>query len=182
MAGMLVTGTCNTMIMKVQDNTYSPNSPIYHCNVFQHPYLQTAMMFVGELLCFAFLYIKRAIYGHENKKILECTTDAVMLSPGMQRAVEQKKLVKINPIWLSIPAACDFMSSTMMFIALTMVPGSVYQIMRGMIVVITAFFSVWFLGRKLYRHNWASIIVIVLGVAQVGWVAMWQIYAVPSTN
>lgn len=74
------------------------------------------------------------------------------------------------------------MSSTMMFIALTMVPGSVYQIMRGMIVVITAFFSVWFLGRKLYRHNWASIIVIVLGVAQVGWVAMWQIYAVPSTN
>lgn len=78
MAGMLVTGTANTMIMKVQDNTYSPLNP--PCNVFQHPYLQTAFMFVGELLCFAFLFIKRAIYGHENKKI---EADSVMLSPGM---------------------------------------------------------------------------------------------------
>lgn len=48
------------------------------------------------------------------------------LSPGMEKAVEQKKLTKIHPLWLAIPAACDFTSSTLMFVALTMVPASVY--------------------------------------------------------
>jgi len=40
--------------------------------------------------------------------------------------------------------------------------------MRGIIVVITALFSVCFLGRKQYRHHWVAIIFIVLGVAEVG--------------
>jgi len=35
-----------------------------------------------------------------------------------------------------------------MFIALTMVDASVYQMMRGMIVVVTALFAMIFLGKK----------------------------------
>jgi len=49
---------------------------------------------------------------------------------------------------IAIPASCDFMGSSLMFVALTMVPASVYQMMRGIIVVITALFSMAFLGRK----------------------------------
>jgi len=54
----------------------------------------------------------------------------------------------INPLLIAIPASCDFMGSSLMFVALTMVPASVYQMMRGIIVVITALFSMAFLGRK----------------------------------
>jgi drug/metabolite transporter (DMT)-like permease len=54
----------------------------------------------------------------------------------------------INPMLIAIPASCDFMGSSLMFVALTMVPASVYQMMRGIIVVITALFSMAFLGRK----------------------------------
>lgn len=43
--------------------------------------------------------------------------------------------------------------------------------MRGIIVVITALLSIVFLGRKLYRHHWVSIVFIVLGVFEVGWVS-----------
>lgn len=171
MIGMLATGTLNTMIMKIQDSTQSP--PDSGC-VFTHPYQQGMFMFFGEFACFLLLFAKRAIYGHENKP--KTDEDAVPLSPGMAAAVEQKKLNKINPIWLAIPASCDFMGSSLMFLALTMVPASVYQMMRGFIVVITALFSVVFLGRKLHRHHWTSIVVIVLGVAQVGWVSTWPRY------
>jgi drug/metabolite transporter (DMT)-like permease len=65
------------------------------------------------------------------------------------------------------------MGSSLMFVALTMVPASVYQMMRGFIVIITALFSVWFLGRKLYIHHWCSLVVVFAGVALVGWVSMW---------
>ena len=64
------------------------------------------------------------------------------------------------------------MASTLMFIALTMVDASVYQMMRGIIVVITALLAVIFLGRKQYRHHWTAIFLIVFGVAEVGYVAI----------
>jgi len=44
--------------------------------------------------------------------------------------------------------------------------------MRGIIVVITAIFSVVFLKRKLYCHHWVAVLCIVFGVAEVGLVAI----------
>jgi drug/metabolite transporter (DMT)-like permease len=64
------------------------------------------------------------------------------------------------------------MGSSLMFIALTMVDASIYQMMRGIIVVITALLAVIFLGRKQYRHHVVSLIFIVVGVAEVGYVAI----------
>lgn len=59
-----------------------------------------------------------------------------------------------------------------MFVALTMTSPSVYQMMRGLIVVITAFMSIIFLKRKQYRHHWVGIILILVGVFIVGLVAI----------
>lgn len=55
-----------------------------------------------------------------------------------------------------------------MNIALTMVAASVYQMLRGIIIIVTAVMSIIFLKRKLYRHHWSSIGVIFLGVFLVG--------------
>ena len=43
---------------------------------------------------------------------------------------------------------------------------------RGIIVAITAFETVFFLKRKLHRHHWASVAAIVIGVVEVGIVAI----------
>jgi len=71
-----------------------------------------------------------------------------LLSPGGKKAKKLDMPTNINPLLIAIPASCDFMGSSLMFVALTMVPASVYQMMRGIIVVITALFSMAFLGRK----------------------------------
>ena len=46
MAGMLVAGSANTLIAKYQNDEESLG------NLFSHPYLQTAIMFAGELSVF----------------------------------------------------------------------------------------------------------------------------------
>ena len=75
---------------------------------------------------------------------------------------------EINPLIFAIPASFDIIASTMNNIALTMVAGSVYQMMRGMKIAVTAFFSIVFLKRKLYRHHWSSVAVIFIGLVLVG--------------
>jgi len=124
-------------------------------------------MFMGEFIAMLFFIVKKAYYDRMEQQGL-----AIPLSPGTRQAEQTKMLTNINPIWLAIPASCDFCGSTLMFVALTMCPSSVYQMMRGSIVVITAFFSMCFLGRKQYRHHWTAIVLIVLGVFVVGYVSM----------
>jgi len=125
-------------------------------------------MFLGEMTCLAVYFLKLALYGNPNKKIDE----GVPLSPGGKAAQESKLKTSINPVLLAIPASCDFCGSTLMFVALTQCAASVYQMMRGIIVFITAGMSIAFLGGKQYAHHWISLSMIVLGVAIVGIVSV----------
>ena len=79
-------------------------------------------MFVGELFCLALFAFKKALFGAPSNDI--------------------------NPAYIAIPAIFDICGSSLMFVALTMCAASVYQMMRGVIVVITAGMAVAFLGRK----------------------------------
>lgn len=78
-------------------------------------------MFVGEITCFIFLAIKIAYEKSKAKEGL-----ATPASPGTTQASLVHQKTNINPLWLAIPASCDFMASTLMFVALTMVPASIY--------------------------------------------------------
>ena len=49
-----------------------------------------------------------------------------------------------------------------------MCAASVFQMMRGVIVVITAVMALVFLRKKQYAHHWISLFTIVLGVFIVG--------------
>ena len=92
----------------------------------------------------------------------------LMQSPALREAKQLGLKTRINPLLLAIPAACDLCASTLMFIALTMVAASVYQMMRGLIIVITAFMSIIFLGRRYHRHHWTGITAIIFGILLVG--------------
>lgn len=71
-------------------------------------------------------------------------------------------------LMMGIPAFFDCVGCTLMYVALNEVAASIYQMMRGIIVVITASMSVVFLSRKQYFHHWASLVAILLGVAIIG--------------
>ena len=91
------------------------------------------------------------------------------LNPSVENNSQSNK---INPMTLAIPAIFDILATTTMFIALTNVAASVFQMMRGFIVVITALMAMFLLGRKQFVHHWLSLITIVFGVAFVGYVSI----------
>ena len=122
MGAMLVFGTLNTVLMKMQDEVVVGTDADGKPRKFTHPYFQCAVMFVGELFCLLLFAFKKAIFGAPTNDI--------------------------NPALIAIPAFFDITGSSLMFIALTMCAASVYQMMRGVIVVITAGMAVAFLGRK----------------------------------
>ncbi|CDW74879.1 nucleotide-sugar transporter [Stylonychia lemnae] len=163
MLAMLLTGTANTILMKMQNLT------IVGGDNFNHPFVQCAIMFVGEFLCLGIYGIKILFMKYQAS---QKSGSIEPQSPGTKAANIIHLKTNINPLWLAIPAAFDIIASTLMNIALTMVAASVYQMLRGMIIIVTAAMSIIFLKRKLYRHHWSSIGCIFFGVFLVGLAAV----------
>ncbi|GAA5986724.1 hypothetical protein JCM11641_007753 [Rhodosporidiobolus odoratus] len=82
--------------------------------------------------------------------------------------------------WL--PAACDVLGTTAMGAGLLFVPVSVYQMLRGALVLWVGLFSVVFLERTLTRAQWVSLGVCMLGVAIVGVAASIGNQPAPSSD
>ena len=81
-------------------------------------------MFAGEFSVFLVYGCKKWHIKREAAKNPEKAK--LLLSPGTQQAGETQLKMNCNPLNLAIPAAFDFTASTLMFIALTMTPASVY--------------------------------------------------------
>lgn len=76
----------------------------------------------------------------------------------------------MNKLLLAIPAVCDLITSTLQYVALNFIPGSVYQMLRGGTIVTTFMFSIIFLRQKpLINQKIGSLLalggVIVVGLA-----------------
>ena len=99
-------------------------------------------MFVGEMACLGAYFVKTRFLVKKE------STEATPLSPGAAQASQLLLKTEINPLWLAIPASCDIMASTLSFIALTMCAASVYQMMRGIIVLIVAGMARVFLKKR----------------------------------
>ncbi|KAK4058649.1 hypothetical protein OIO90_000093 [Microbotryomycetes sp. JL221] len=66
------------------------------------------------------------------------------------------------------PAACDICGTTAMNVGLLLVPVSIYQMLRGALVLWVGVFSVIFLHRKLTRAQWVALATVMAGIAIVG--------------
>lgn len=173
MAGMLIAGTFNTIILKLQngmstsfeepptDVVDDDGNEMRDFEEFNHPFFQGLIMFLGELTCMA---VYRLMLWKEKKAL----GGDLSRSPALKEAQEQGLKTSINPFLLAIPAMCDLCASTLMFVALTMVAASVYQMMRGLIVFITAMMSIIFLKKRLHRHHWTALVLIIGGIVLVG--------------
>lgn len=82
--------------------------------------------------------------------------------------VERQPLSGWKVTLLSLPAICDICGTTLMNVGLLFVAASIYQMTRGALVLFVGLFSVIFLKRHLSGWKWASLFIVVLGVAVVG--------------
>ncbi|KAI1384657.1 uncharacterized protein F4822DRAFT_433200 [Hypoxylon trugodes] len=185
---MLLTGVCNTLFTKYQDNQCVRNCDDpdpKNREEFRQPVLQTAQMFVGEVGCWLVVGIMAVYekYAHRKTNGYEAldTTDADEAAADEQPLVAPKPSKKkkrytgpdgllkgFGIILLALPAICDILGTTLVNAGLYMVAASIYQMTRGALVLFVGLFSVVFLHRKLHLFQWVSLIGVVVGVALVG--------------
>jgi len=145
--GMLLTGTTNTLSNKAADQMTSTDR-YGNTTSFNHPFLQALAMFIGEFFCMIAFYALVLHARYTGKK--------------MDRAKP------FNPLIFVIPAVCDMTATSIMYIGLALTDASVFQMLRGSVIIFTSVLSVLFLKRKLYLHHWAGIALVIGGTAIVG--------------
>ncbi|KAK5173892.1 uncharacterized protein LTR77_002573 [Saxophila tyrrhenica] len=87
---------------------------------------------------------------------------------GEEGEIQRKPLTGWKVLVLAMPAICDICGTTLMNAGLLFVAASIYQMTRGALVLFVGLFSVVFLKRHLGAWKWASLFIVVLGVAIVG--------------
>ncbi|KAG9247833.1 hypothetical protein BJ878DRAFT_538915 [Calycina marina] len=191
---MLVSGVCNTLLTKYQDNICvrdcdAPNPADF--KHFEQPVIQTMQMFMGESGCWLIVGLislyKRFISksskssGYSSVNTYEAddeTSDTASINSRTQLdpLSASLELIKDDRIlmsgWkvcmLAMPAICDICGTTLMNVGLLFVVPSIYQMTRGALVLFVGIFSVVFLKRRLLMYQWLALVTVVLGVGIVG--------------
>ena len=78
-------------------------------------------MFIGELLCL-FVYFGKLLYARR----LRAQGIVAPMSPGKSAAGVIQLKTNINPLLLAIPSTFDIIGSSLMNVALTLIPASIY--------------------------------------------------------
>ena len=86
-------------------------------------------------------------------------------SPSNQ---ERSELSGWRNMIMLLPTVCDTLSTTLMNIGLLSVSASVYQMLRGAVVIFTGVLSVVVLGVGLGWERWWSLLAVMFGVGAVG--------------
>jgi len=190
---MLLTGVCNTLLTKYQDNQCvgdcdnpDPSKRVH----FEQPVIQTLQMFVGEAGCWLVVGIM-SLYAKYFGKPTAATYQPVRTtdddgthpddasirshtalngsgSNGVHKSATDGVLRGWRVVMLALPATCDICGTTLMNVGLLLVAASIYQMTRGALVLFVGLFSVMFLRRKLHLFQWLSLVGVVTGVAVVG--------------
>ncbi|CEG70509.1 hypothetical protein RMATCC62417_06392 [Rhizopus microsporus] len=178
-SGMLISGVCNTILNKYQDmqcvdhcDDPDPKKRIY----FEQPLWQTLNMFVGEFAVWI-VYLYQLYEKRYQTTIAPPSSvnqlDAAALIDDVDNEVQKventlPELKGIKSLLFWIPTVCDLTATTMMNVGLILTSASVYQMLRGAVVIFTGAFSYLFLNRRLRGYEWFSLVLVVLGVAIVG--------------
>jgi len=143
---MVITGSINTISTKIADDTFSEGID-GTVRKFDHPFVQAVGMFLGEFLCI--LAYKVIVFWKTYKS---------------QEVVH----AEFNPLIFVIPAICDMTATSLMYVGLTMTYASVFQMLRGAVVIFTGILSMIFLKRKLKMYHWTGMLLVLLGLGVVG--------------
>ncbi len=142
-------------------------------------------MFAGEALCLAVYYISllttSSSTGNQEDQASPSpsshTPQQQQHSPSSQstrssqQQQQQHSLVPMSGWYnflLWIPTLCDMTATTLMNVGLIFISASIYQMLRGSVVLFTGTFSVLFLNRRHPAYRWFALVNVFLGVALVG--------------
>jgi len=134
---MLISGTCNTILMKfLVRQEASPGLGLAPIG-FDFPFFQTMIMMMGEVLCLGAYFSTAGAKGGKTT----------------------------FPTWIMLlPVSCDWTATTLVNAAYVYCPASTIQMCRGCIVIFTCALSVLVLKRKQETFHYVGVALVALGI------------------
>jgi len=159
--GMLLSGCINT-ISKKEQNTSVAKGWNQGEHTFTHPWFQTIIMFLGEALCiFGFLTQRRRALSAEQKNIQSEETEKPKDEKGGVHARVWQPI-------LFVPTFFDLLGTSLGGIGLVYCAPSIWQMLRGSIILFTGLLSWIFLKRPLKPYQMFAICFTFVGLVAVG--------------
>ncbi|KAI9319858.1 hypothetical protein BX666DRAFT_1916956 [Dichotomocladium elegans] len=189
--GLLASGVSIPLILTYQDhqpvNADTNDPPKY----FAQPLLQTAMIFLGEIVCILAIQLASKIPTLLDRSLLQAPPPPPPPSQGQPQQPQQQQQQTVGIVangygdhpdwvaaasqstsvwalaWFIIPSACDLIATTLMNLGLIYSTASIFQMVRSSIVGFSAIFSLIFLSRRFLGHEWGAVAVILIGTTLV---------------
>jgi len=172
-AGMLTFGTCTVVIQKVILSMRGVYDDEGHVKQFKKPWFQTEAMFIGMFGCLAVYEIMRCIQRAKKGKEQKISESEPLVNSS-KGAKEQKHEMAIWKQYCIVctPALCDMCATAMMNVGLLWIPASVWQMLRGSMVIFSALFSKFFLKRELHASHWTGVCIVAFSLFVVALAAL----------
>jgi len=160
---MLLTGTVNTLTMKIQFtiNSVDKNGDE---KLFQKPWFGTLNMLSAMFLVLVVeqLFTGCTLCRKQTAQMVPLLPDDLLANKKESKTWSQKVLL------VAFPAFFDLLATAFCCIGIMYIPASVWQMLRGSALVFCALLSVCFLKRKMYAFNLIGLAICVVGITTVG--------------
>jgi len=169
--GLLVFGTTTALTAKIQYQTCVPGNG--GNKVFNRPWLESMFMFMAMSFSLVGYWILQCCKSEPNTEGGDAPllVNEVYSKTGSSREPETKKLSNMY-VWIMVPSLLDLVATSLSGIGLLWVDASVYQMLRGSLMIFSALLSVFCLGKRLKPYHWWGIGFCVTAVAMVGWASV----------
>eukprot|EP00771_Trimastix_marina_P001178 gnl/Trimastix_PCT/2230.p1 GENE.gnl/Trimastix_PCT/2230~~gnl/Trimastix_PCT/2230.p1 ORF type:complete len:382 (+),score=130.09 gnl/Trimastix_PCT/2230:55-1200(+) len=157
----LITGTIAVIFSKA---VYKVEAMGWHdVHRFEKPWFTDWAMFVGMAMCFPVYWGQSC--ANRRKKALQELDDP--------DKVDEPKTSFTKLFWVvAIPGLCDLISTFLMNVGLLWIPASIWQMLRGSIVIFTAILTITYRRRKLSSAQWLGVLIVFIALAIVGTAAI----------
>eukprot|EP00891_Asterochloris_glomerata_P001144 jgi/Astpho2/1144/Aster-07690 len=147
-------GSINTIATKFQDLTVTGETTSGEKITFNHPAVQSSFMFLGEFMCLVPYFILRWRKQLRKKRERAAMPAAVHRLGGQDFA----KRKPYTHTWktacaFALPAVCDAAATTLLNLGLYYTDASVFQMLRGTLVLWAGLLTVVILKRRLHIHH-----------------------------
>ena len=169
--GMLLFGTCTVVIQKFLFEQSADGRACYiNPHKFKKPWFQTNSMFVGMCLALVVYEIQKAL--DKKKKQANENNLASQIEDSIASEVHKDAGEWRFYFYVAAPACCDLVATSLMNVGLLYIEASVWQMLRGSMVLFSSIFCAFILKRPHYPFMWWSVLFICIALCVVGFAAV----------
>ena len=167
--GMLLFDTATVVTQKFLFEQSAEGRQCYiNPHKFSKPWFQTNSMFIGMCLALVVYEVQKLIKRVKNDDDSESISSQEDDENGEKEVKSKNDNEWKMYFYVAGPACCDLVATSLMNIGLLYIQASVWQMLRGSMVLFSSIFCAFILKRPHFAYMWWSVLIIVASLAIVG--------------